>query len=97
MTVTMKCSTIDDFADLEDRKQASELWRKFYSLIEDRLNAAYCEVAETTNENHKVYLLFADWFADLLENEFGDKDGADVIRYEADEDEDNFQWQNRAF
>lgn len=97
MTIAMKCSNIEDFATHATYEQARAMWAELYKLIEDKLNSAYCEVAETTNHDHKAYLMFADWFADLLENEFGDKDGADVIRYQADEDEDNFQWQNRAF
>ena len=97
MTIAMKCSNIEDFASDVNREQAREMWKKLYELAGDKLDEAYTEIAESGNYNHKSHLLFANWYADLLENEFGDKDGAEVIRYQADEDEDNWQWQNRQF
>lgn len=97
MTIAMKCTNIEDFASDTNREQAREMWQKLYERISDRLDEAYTEIADSGNYNHKSYLLFADWYAALLEREFGDEFGAHEIRYQADEDEDNFQWQNRAF
>lgn len=92
----MKCSNIEEFATHATYEQAREMWKKLYELAGDKLNEAYAEISDKGGYDHKAYLVFADWFAELLE-EFGDDFGAGEIRYMADEDEDNYQWQNRAF
>lgn len=84
MTIAMKCSNVADFANHADYEQARKLWAELYRRIEDKLNEAYTETCDTSHVSDEALVLFADWFADLLED-FGDEFGAHEIRYQVDE------------
>lgn len=81
---TITCRNVSDFADSRDQAQARKLWAELYRRIEDKLNEAYTETCDNSNVSDEALVLFADWFADLLED-FGDEFGAHEIRYQVDE------------